>query len=148
MGLDHIGGRIRFYREQKGLTVAELAQGIVSPQMVELIEQAVGDSTWKKVEFYAHEQHQGHLFRSNEFPDQWKWRGNIVFANSVEEARAKFVQQLRPQADYWERLGGGRFMWLIGWYRGAIYRHRGDRTLLKFKDFDFMQIRRKEHMNF
>ena len=60
-----------------------------------------------------------------------------MFANSVEEARAKFVQQLRPQADYWERLGGGRFMWLIGWYRGAIYRHRGDRTLWKFKDFAF-----------
>ena len=43
MGLDHIGGRIRFYREQKGLTVAELAKGIVSPHMVELTEQAMGD---------------------------------------------------------------------------------------------------------
>ena len=94
-------------------------------------------STWKKVEFYANEQHQGHLFRSNEFPDQWKWRGNIVFANSVEEARAEFVQQLRPQADYWEKLGVGRFMWLIGGHRGAIYRHRSDKTLWKFKDFAF-----------
>jgi hypothetical protein len=94
-------------------------------------------STWKKVEFYAHEQHHGHLFRSNEFPEQWKWRGNIVFANSVEEARAFFEQQIRPHADYWERIGTGRFMWLVGWYRGAIYRHRSDLTLWKFKDFAF-----------
>ena len=94
-------------------------------------------STWKKVEYYAHEQHHGHLFRSNEFPAQWKWRSNIVFANSVEEARAKFVQQLRPQADYWEKLGTGRFLWLVSGHRGAIYRHKSDQTLWKFKDFAF-----------
>ena len=49
MGQEHIGSRIRAYREQKGLTVSELAQGIVSPHMVELTEQAVGDPSPKVV---------------------------------------------------------------------------------------------------
>ena len=53
MGLDHIGSRIRFYREQKDLTVAELAQGIVSPHMVELTEQAIGDPSPKVVRRFA-----------------------------------------------------------------------------------------------
>jgi len=53
MEKEHIGSRIRAYREQKGLTVAELAQGIVSPHMVELTEQAKGDPSPKIVKRYA-----------------------------------------------------------------------------------------------
>lgn len=97
----------------------------------------IGINTWKKVEYFKHDQRVGNLFRSNEFPNQWKWRGNIVLADTLDEAKEKFAQQYRPDCDYWERIGVGRFMWVVGWHRGAIYRHRSDETLWKFKDYAF-----------
>lgn len=98
---------------------------------------AISISTWMEMEYLSINRCGGKLSRSIQFPDQWRWRDNIVFANTKEEANAKFVQQFRPKSDYWERIGHGNFMWVVGGYRGAIYRHRSDKTLWKFKDFAF-----------
>lgn len=97
----------------------------------------IGINTWKKVEHFYCKQRGGTLFRSNEYPNQWKWRENIVFADSLDESREKFAQQYRADCDYWERIGNGHFMWVVGFYRGGIYRHRGDKTLWRFKDYAF-----------
>ena len=97
----------------------------------------IGINTWKQVEHFNCNQRGGRLFRSNEFPDQWKWRGNIVLAGSLDEAKEKLAQQYRPDCDYWERIGIGNFMWVVGWHRGGIYQHKGDRTLWRFKDYAF-----------
>ena len=72
----------------------------------------IGINTWKQVEHFNCNQRGGRLFRSNEFPDQWKWRGNIVLAGSLDEAKEKLAQQYRPDCDYWERIGIGNFMWV------------------------------------
>ena len=96
-----------------------------------------GINSWKAVEFYTYNQRGGKLSSSIEFPIQWKWRGNIVIAESLDQAKEKFTQQYRLDFDYWERIGVGNFMWVVGEHRGAIYRHKSDETLWKFKDFVF-----------
>jgi len=94
-------------------------------------------NTWAHVEYFTSDQRGGKLSRSIPFPIQWRWRGNIVFADSLDEAKEKFIQQFRPDCDYWERIGQGNFMWVVCGYRGAIYRHRSDEKLWKFKDYAF-----------
>ena len=94
-------------------------------------------NAWSHVEYFTCNHRAGKVSRSIPFPDQWRWRGDIVFAQSLEEAKVKFEQQYRAEADYWERLGNRNFMWVVGGYRGAIYRHRANETLWKFKDFAF-----------
>jgi transcriptional regulator with XRE-family HTH domain len=53
MELDHIGRRIRSCREQKGLSVEELAKGISTPRMVELTERERGNPSFRILERYA-----------------------------------------------------------------------------------------------
>jgi hypothetical protein len=94
-------------------------------------------NSWKSVEFYTYNDRGGKLFSGIDFPNQWKWRGNIVIADSLDEAKEKFMQQFRLEFNYWERIGTGNFMWVVGEHRGAIYRHKSDETLWKFKDYIF-----------
>ena len=60
MELDHIGRRIRSCREQKGLSVEELAKGISTPRMVELTEREQGNPSSRILERYA--ERLGYLF--------------------------------------------------------------------------------------
>lgn len=81
----------------------------------------------------------GVLYQHSQYTNQWKWKKNVIVAESIEEAQ-KILEDHAIKCEngvYWQKYGKGNFQWRAGNARGILQRHTVDPSMWMFKNFIF-----------